>query len=106
MVSYLGSLKALGLPSEELHEQLKPELYVYAEILAGRIEFTDSSRVKVQARLVKAPDNADISAALKDLNANHGINIIRLEAMVILLDNLELDSSDYKALMLEQLLFR
>jgi len=102
MVNHMDSRKALGLPAEELLEQLKPELYLYAETLAGRIEFAGSSRTKVQNRLAKDPDNTDISAALADLDTDHGINASRLEAMIMLLDSLELDSSDYKTVMLEQ----
>jgi small conductance mechanosensitive channel len=102
LASHLDSRKTLGLSSESLLNRLAPKLYLYAETIAGRIEQSDAAFKEVQSRSGSDPDNADINAALKDLGARHGINVIRLEAIILVLDRLGLDSSDYKAVMLQQ----
>jgi small conductance mechanosensitive channel len=100
--SHLDSRKTLGLSTENLLNSLAPKLYLYAETIAGRIEQSDAAYKEVQSRAESDPANADIDAALKDLGANHDINVSRLDAIILVLDRLDLDSSDYKAVMLQQ----
>jgi len=102
LANHLDSRKILGLPSESLLNRLSPNLYLYAETIAGRIEASDAMFQSVQSRAESDPENADIRAALKDLGAIHDINVNRLEAIILVLDRLELDSSDYQAVMLLQ----
>jgi len=102
LANHMDSRKILGLSSESLLNQLTPKLYLYAETIAGRIEQSDATFKEVQTRAESDPDNADIKAALKDLDASHDINVSRLEAIIMVLDRLGLDSSDYKAVMLQQ----
>ncbi len=102
LANHMDSRKILGLSSESLLNQLTPKLYLYAETIAGRIEQSDATFKEVQTRAESDPDNADIKAALKDLDASHDINVSRLEAIIMVLDRLDLDSSDYKAVMLQQ----
>jgi len=102
LASHLDSRKTLGLSSESLLNQLAPKLYLYAETIAGRIEQSDATIKEVQSRAESDPDNADIKAALKYLDASHDINVSRLEAIIMVFDRLDLDSSDYKAVMLQQ----
>ena len=102
LANHVESRDRLGLPSKKLREQLGLKLYLYAETLAGRIEFTGSARNKLQERLSLDPDNADIESALKELSARHEINIQRLGAIIVVYDRLGLDSSSYQTVMLQQ----
>ena len=102
LASHLDSRKTLGLSSESLLNRLAPKLYMYAETIAGRIEQNNAAYSVVQSRAKSDPDNADINAALKDLGGSHGINVNRLEDIILVLDRLGLSSSDYKAVMLQQ----
>ncbi len=102
LANHIQSRDVLGLSSEKLRGQLAPKLYYYAETLVGRIEITSAARENVQDRLSSDPDNTDIDRALKDLNARHDTNILRLEAIILILDHLELDGSEYQAVMLQQ----
>lgn len=98
---HIESRDELGLSTENLREQLGPRLYLYAETLSGRIQFAYSALSNVQTRLSMEPDNADIGQALKDLKFNHEINVQGLEAIILVLDRLGLDSSEYKTVMLQ-----
>ncbi len=102
LINHLDSRKTLGLSSENLLNRVTPKLYLYAETVAGRIEQSDAAYEEVQSRAESDPDNADIIATLKDLSARHDINVNRLEAIILVLDHIGLDSSDYKAIMLQQ----
>ena len=102
LANHILSRDALGLSSEKLRGQLAPKLYYYAETLVGRIEIISAARQDVQDRLSSDPKNTDINHALFDLNAHHGTNVLRLEAIILILDLLGLDSSEYQAVMLQQ----
>jgi small conductance mechanosensitive channel len=102
LVNYMESLDTLKMPTQSLHDRLDPVLYLYAEILAGRIELNSAAHNEVQSRANLEPGNTDITAILMQLNARHNVNINRLETIILVLDSLKLDSSDYKALMLQQ----
>jgi small conductance mechanosensitive channel len=102
LANHVESRERLGLPSKKLRELLDAKLYLYAETLAGRIEFIGAARNKLQERLSWDPDNVDIDSALKELNASHETNIQRLGAMIAVFDRLGLDSSSYQAVMLQQ----
>ena len=102
LANHVESRDRLGLPSKNLREKLSLKLYLYAETLAGHIEFTGAARNKLQERLSLDPDNADIESALKELSARHEINIQRLGAIIAVYDRLGLDSSSYQTVMLQQ----
>lgn len=102
LATHIGSRDVLGLGSNQLRETLAPIIYLYAETLAGRIEFTGAARQSVQDRLADDSGNADINAALKDLAAIHNTNIHRLESVIFVMDTLGLESSEYQTVMLQQ----
>jgi len=102
LANHVESRDRLGLPSKKLREQLDLRLYLYAETLAGRIEFTGAARSKLQERLSQVPDNADIESALQELNASHETNVQRLGVIIEVFDLLGIDSSSYQAVMLQQ----
>ncbi len=102
LANHVESRDRLGLPSKSLREQLSQKVYLYAEILAGRIEYSGAARNMLQERLSQVPDNADIESALQELNARHETNVQRLGAIIEVFDHLGLDSSGYQAVMLQQ----
>jgi small conductance mechanosensitive channel len=102
LANHVESRDHLGLPSKKLREQLGMHVYLYAETLAGRIEFTGAARNELQERLSQVPDNVDIETALKELGARHETNIQRLGAIIAVFDRLGMDSSSYQAVMLRQ----
>jgi len=102
LANHLESRDDLGLPTEKMRAQMDPIILLYAETLAGRIEFTGVAINKLQERLSLDPGNADIVTALNELNAEHGINIQRLAVIIQVLDRLGLDSAAYQAVMLQQ----
>ncbi len=101
LANHVESRNRLGLPSKKLREQLGSKVYLYAETLVGRIEFTGAARNKLQDRLSQFPDNADVESALKELNARHETNVHRLGAIIEVFDRLGIDSSSYQAVMLQ-----
>jgi small conductance mechanosensitive channel len=102
LVNHLKSRSVLGLPGDDLHKRLDPLLYLYAETLTGRIELNSATHQELQVRSTADPENADIKSALIGLNTRHSIDVNRLEAIILVLDSLGLDSADYKAVMLQQ----
>jgi small conductance mechanosensitive channel len=102
LASHFESRDELGLPTMKVRDQMNQIVLVYAETLAGHIEFTGVAINKLQERLSLDSDNADIVSALNELNAEHNINLQRLEVIIQVLDRLGLDSSGYQAVMLQQ----
>ena len=102
LANHLDSRKALGLSTENQLKRLTSKLYLYAETIAGRIEQSDATLQEVQLRAASDPDNADVHEALKVLAATHDANLNRLDAIILVLDRLNLRSSDFKAVMLQQ----
>jgi small conductance mechanosensitive channel len=102
LVSLVLNRDALGFSTTDLRDQLIPKLYLSAETLAGRVESSGATRNKVQDLQSVDPDNADINAAIKQLDSYHEFNIDHLNAVILLLDSLGLDSADYQAVMLQQ----
>jgi len=102
LVNFIVSRDVLGFPTKNLRDQLVPRLYLYAETLAGRIMSSGVARDNVRDRLSTDPDNADITAALKELDNAHDFDLDQLEASILMLDSLGLDSADFQAVMLQQ----
>jgi len=102
LLKLLKGRKALGLGSDGLRERLSAQTGLYAEALAGRIQLLANSRSQIQERAKQKPDDADIKAALLDLDVRHKRNLRRLEAMIPVLDGLGIDTSGYKAVLLQQ----
>jgi small conductance mechanosensitive channel len=102
LVKLISSREALGFPTKNLRDQLVPKLSLFAETLAGRIESSSATRDHVQDRLSTDPTNTDIDTAFKQLDSHHAFNIEQLEAVILMLDNLGLESTEYQAVMLQQ----
>ena len=102
LTKLVGNREALGFPTDELRDQLVPKLNLFAETLAGRIESSSATRGHLQNQISTDPTNTDIDSALKQINSYHAFNIKQLEAVILMLDNLGLESTEYQAIMLQQ----
>ncbi len=102
LLGLLQSRKMLGLTSENLRERLDAKVSLYAEVLAGRIEYFVATRALIQNRAGQMPDDKDLKAALMDLEVLHKRTLGRLHTLVPVLDGLGMDSSKYKTVLLQQ----
>jgi len=101
LVDHLESCKLLGLSTENVRTRLEPNLYLFAEILAGKIELSGASHEEIQTLAGRDPDNADVNAALIEADTRHRVNLVRLEAIIGVFEDVGLDSSEYQAVMLQ-----
>ena len=102
-VDIIEGRKLLGIPEiGDSRKRLENALYLQAEILAGYLDFSGQALDQVQARLKQDPANADLDAAMKALGNKHSLNLERLEAIVKLMDRLELEDSAFKSVLLQQ----
>jgi small conductance mechanosensitive channel len=102
LVANIESRQGLGLKAPGLAQQVKSMLYLHAETLVGRLEFSDAARAELETRLGFDPENADLQATLNTINTEHVLYRTRLEATAALMERLEQDSSAYRAVLLKQ----
>jgi len=102
LAEYMITRNSLGLPSDDIRQQLEPMLYLYIETLTGKIEYTAAALKQVRSRLSRDSANTDLKTALSDLETKHRTNVVRLNSMIAVLDRLGLDSTEYKTVMLQQ----
>jgi small conductance mechanosensitive channel len=102
LVDVIEGRKLLGLPAEEVTAPLQDALYIHAETLAGRLEFTGTALKDIQGRLEQDPANADLQASVIDMGNEHQLNLQRLESLVGLMERLGLDDSAYKSVLIQQ----
>ena len=94
--------KALGMPADELLQKLQEQLYLRAETLVGRVQFSGSAGDELQGRLEGDPQNTDLAATAKIFALMHQQELQRLEEISTLLEGLELGNSTYKAVLIQQ----
>jgi small conductance mechanosensitive channel len=102
LVNHFKSRTALGLSNDDLQQQLEPKLQLLAETLAGRIKLTNIAKNEVSTRSERDSGNTDLTTVLLDLDARHKLDLSRLKAVIQIQDSLGMDSSDFKAVMLQQ----
>jgi small conductance mechanosensitive channel len=102
LVANIESRQGLGLKAPGLAQQVKSMLYLHAETLVGRLEFSDAARAELETRLGFDPENAELQATLNTINTEHVLYRTRLEATAALMERLEQDSSAYRAVLLKQ----
>ncbi|MBE9538558.1 MAG: mechanosensitive ion channel [Proteobacteria bacterium] len=101
LIRNFESRKTLGLSSDDLQEQLEADLYLHTEKLAGQVELADSTLQELQTQLELDPANADLDTSLKSLAFQHKVYISRLETAINLLERLDVDTTEYKAVLLK-----
>ena len=102
LASVIEGREALGMQTEALSQRLRPVLYLHAETLVGHIEFGAFALKELKERLDGDPQNADLSATIKDLSSRQQIYLNRLDSIVGVLGRLGLEESAYKATLLKQ----
>ena len=102
LVKLIASREALGFSTQNLRDLLVPKLSLFVETLAGRIESSSETRDHVQEQLSTDPNNADITATLIQLDSYHAFNLEQFESVILMLNKLGLDSTEYQAVMLQQ----
>ena len=101
LINHYESRKILGLPFDDSKERLKSVLYIHAEALVGQIEFSSSALDEVQDRLSQDAANADLAVAAANLATRNSESIDSLSLAIGLLDRLEVDTADYKTVLLQ-----
>lgn len=98
----LESRTALGLPADNMLKRLSRQLYLHAETLVGRLQFTGSAAEELRGRLANDPQNAELGGALKLFTGKHKEDLARLTAISKLMGRLGLENSAYKAALVQQ----
>jgi len=93
--------RALGLPVQDVLDQLGEQLYLFAETLAGRLEYSGAALAGLRAKLKNTPDNVELAEAEKSYAGEHARDLERLSAISKLLGLLGLDNTEYQSLLLE-----
>ncbi len=101
LINHYESRKILGLPFADSKERLKSALYIHAEALVGQIEFGSLALDEVQDRLSQDAANADLALAAANLATRNSESIDSLSLAIGLLDRLEVDTADYKTVLLQ-----
>jgi small conductance mechanosensitive channel len=102
LVDIFEARQLLGLPSDDLKQALQHQLYLHAETLAGLAEFAGKALQEVQGRLEQDSANAELQAAVHTMTSKQRLLLRRLQTMVALLERLDLDSSSYKGILIQQ----
>jgi small conductance mechanosensitive channel len=102
LISHYKSRKLLGFSYEDAQEQLKQMLYLRAESLVGTVEMLAAAEFDVGSRLSKDPANADLKSAKSDIAARRAEAVKKLTIAVELLDTLEVDTKEYRSVLLKQ----
>ena len=102
LVNIIEGRNALGMPTDDIAQRLQGQLYLRAETLVGRIQFTGAAGKELQGRLQADPQNTELGSAAKAFSSRHQMNIKRLTAISALLQRLDLDSSVYKSVLVKQ----
>jgi len=102
LVNIIEGRVALGLPTDDIVQRLQGQLYLRAETLVGRIEFTGAAGKELQDRLQADPQNTELGSAAKAFSSRHQMGIERLTAVSAVLQRLGLDNSIYKSVLVKQ----
>jgi small conductance mechanosensitive channel len=102
LINHAESRAALGMSFEEPKERLKRMLLLHTEALTGQIGFSSTALDDIDSRLKQDPSNADLAAAQNSLNTLHGQSVDHLASAIDLLDRLEVETAEYKAVLLQQ----
>lgn len=97
----LGTLDAFGLDSSQDREHLSTSLVKLAERLADVIGLTSEELEDTQLMLTLTPNDADLQTRAKLVELRRDTAVANLTTVADLLDGLEIDSSQYRALALQ-----
>ena len=98
----IDSRKALGLPVEDITPGLLAQLFLRAETLVGRLQFTGVAIGDLQDRLALDPTNTEVDAAVKEFSARHAVDLEQLKQVADLLERLGQDNVVYQSTLVQQ----
>jgi small conductance mechanosensitive channel len=98
----IESHAGLGVDMTHWQTLLRSELYLYAETLAGWLEYSGGARAEIARRVELKPDDTDLQTVLHEVDTQHEDTVRKLDAAVLLLEQLQVDVSPYKAVLLQQ----
>jgi len=101
LIEHLVSRDALGLPENGSADRLMRIIRLHTEELTGLVDFSQAALDDVQGRLQGDPANADFAQAVADLATKQSQLMQRLGTAIGLLDRLEVDTADYKAVLVQ-----
>jgi len=101
-VNVIAGLSLLSIPADTMEQRVRGILYLRAETLVGKTEFTGSALKEMRRRLESEPENSDLGTTIKNFSHTHKKYLERLEIMAGLLQRLSLDSSVYDGVLLQQ----
>jgi small conductance mechanosensitive channel len=93
---------SLGLPDAGLRPALQEQLSLYAEILAGRLQFSGAAMEGLQTRLDADSTNTEVANAEASFAVAHAQDLERLDTISTLMGRLGMDNTGYKELLLQQ----
>ena len=102
MLELIDSRRDLGLPVEDITRRLQGELYLYAEMLVGRIQFLNVALDELKSRFSQDPQNAEIKTVAANFSATHADSLRRLRTVSDLLGRLGVDNAAYRSVILQQ----
>lgn len=102
LIAFSQRRQALGLPALQVLESLPRELFQYAEIQVGKVEFAAAAIKELQKRLKVRPDQAELTGALEELRIERARHMGDLRIAIALMDQLGLDSAPYRTVALQQ----
>ncbi|MEH6590643.1 MAG: mechanosensitive ion channel family protein [Halioglobus sp.] len=102
LIEHYKTRELLGFSYEEAQEKLKNMLYLRAESLVGNIEILAAAQSDIGDRLKNNPADADLKFAMHGMSAQRGEAVKRLSIAVDLLDTLEVDTTEYRSVLLKQ----
>ena len=94
--------QVLGTSGGPFSDRLREALFVHAETLVGRIEFSRAALAQVKSQQSQSGANADVAATAQALDYRLSKDSQRMRDTIMLLDQLQVDSSDYKGALLLQ----
>ena len=96
-----GHLDTFGLDAADSREYLTTNLLKLAELLADSTNLASEEIADTEFLLTLIPEDKDLQTELKLLDIRRDSGVENLRAVADLLDELELDSSDYTSLVLK-----
>ncbi|MBN7796238.1 mechanosensitive ion channel domain-containing protein [Parahaliea mediterranea] len=102
LIAFSQRRQGLGLPELSVLKNLPQELFQYAEIQVGKVEFAGAAIKELQKRVKVRPDQAELSGALEELRIERARHMGDLRMAIELMDQLGLDSTPYRTVILQQ----
>ncbi|TXS95875.1 mechanosensitive ion channel [Parahaliea maris] len=102
LIAFSNRRQSLGLPQLEVLKKLPQELFQYAEIQVGKVEFVGAAIRELQNRVKIRPDQTELVVALEELRIQRSRHIADLRIAIELMEQLNLDSTPYRTVALQQ----